>query len=79
MSSSAADVLTGLLSTTQDREMDCDAFAEWVAAYVDGAELAPEVVALLEHHRLICPECEEHLQHLVMALQLAIPSPKIGC
>lgn len=79
MSSNPADILASLLAMTRDDEMDCDAFAERVAAYVDGSELPQDVLALLEHHQLICPECEEHVQRLVVALQLALPVRNAGC
>ncbi len=79
MSSNPADILASLLAMTQDEEMDCDAFEERVASLVDGGELPPNIQALLEHHRLICPECEEHVQRLMMALQLPLPAPSTGC
>lgn len=45
MSSNPADILASLLAMTRDDEMDCDSFAERVAAYVDGSELPQEVLA----------------------------------
>jgi hypothetical protein len=79
VSSNPADILASLLAMTRDEEMDCDAFAERVAAYVDGSDLPREAVALLEHHRLLCTECDEHVLRLVRALELAFPANTTGC
>ena len=76
---SAAQLLASLLALTQDTEIDCDAFAEQVAAYVDGSDFPQEMRALLEHHLLLCPECDEHVQRLVLALQLPMPTNTTGC
>ena len=79
MSSDTADLLASLIAMTQDKEMDCDTFAERVAAYVDGGGLAQDVVSQLEHHRVLCGECDEHVQRLVVALQLPFPTSTPGC
>lgn len=61
------EVVGGLLGLTREAEMDCDTFLELLAAKVDGM-LPAELEALFEHHRQICPECEEELQALFRAL-----------
>ena len=48
-------------------EMDCDAFVAELAAYLDDGVTATKR-ALIEHHRTICPECEEQLQLLLAGL-----------
>lgn len=79
MSTDPADLLASLLALTQDDEMDCDAFAEHVAAYVDGGGLHRDILAQVEYHRLVCGECDEHVQRLVAALSLTFPAGPAGC
>ena len=67
MADDVTKVLGGLLSLTQPDEMDCDTFASLVAEHVEGL-LEGEVAELFEHHRRICPECDEELQALKLAL-----------
>ena len=60
------------LELTRAKEMDCDEFVETLAAYLDdGLEQAKRT--LIEHHREICPECEEQLQLLLTGLERSIP------
>ena len=69
-SSDATHTLSSLLRQTQAEEMDCDEFLEWMAAKADGL-LPAERAPLFEHHRAICPECEEELQALMRALAVS--------
>ncbi|MEM9457794.1 MAG: hypothetical protein AAGF11_26685 [Myxococcota bacterium] len=65
----ARDVVGTLLDLTRDEELDCDQFHEHLAALVDGSgSLDPRLVELMEHHRRICPECEEERAILARAL-----------
>lgn len=59
--------LANMLKLTRDEEIDCDAFAQHVAALAEGA-VEPQLRALLEHHQAICPECAEELDALARAL-----------
>ena len=61
--------LRDLLERTQQEEMDCDTFLRELPAYVDGT-CDEAVQVLMEHHRGICPECEEELEILKIALGL---------
>ncbi len=71
---SSADVaqaeraLRSSLALTQDREIDCDEFLERLAELIDGRLMDKDIAALMEHHRKICPECEEERQILERAL-----------
>ena len=64
------DALARMLELTRVEELDCDAFLEHIAAFVEGGIASPSLVALMEHHRAICPECEEELALLKRALGL---------
>jgi hypothetical protein len=66
----ARRVLGSLLELTRDEEIDCDRFTQHLAALHEG-QLEPELRALMEHHRRICPECEEERAILARALGLA--------
>jgi hypothetical protein len=46
---------------------------------VDGSELPRDAVAQLEHHRLLCTECDEHVQRLVLALEIPLSANTTGC
>lgn len=70
-----ARAVWSLLGLTQEDEIDCDAFAARVASYVDGQVDDPKVVALLEHHRKICPECDEAVLALASAIGVRLPPP----
>ncbi len=59
--------LANMLELTREDEVDCDAFAQHLAALAEGA-VEPELRALLEHHQAICPECAEELEALARAL-----------
>ena len=59
--------LAELLRLTRDEEMDCDAYAAALAHYVDGP-CDEKTRALIDHHREICPECDETLDTLLRAL-----------
>ena len=58
-----------LVGQTHEEEMDCDAFAARLAAYVEGRIVDAHVLALIERHRVSCPECEEELLLLRRALE----------
>lgn len=58
-----------LLDLTRDQEVDCDEFSRNLAAFVEGGIEGP-LQALMEHHRKICPECEEEREALMRALGL---------
>ncbi|HET9953108.1 MAG TPA: hypothetical protein VFQ61_01320 [Polyangiaceae bacterium] len=51
--------LRSWLEVTQDEEVDCDRFGELLAQWIDGRIEDPRLVALLEHHRRLCHECDE--------------------
>lgn len=59
--------LARMLELTRGEEIDCEGFAEHLAALVEG-NVEPELEALMDHHRRICPECEEERQALERAL-----------
>ena len=59
--------LAKMLALTQNEEIDCEAFAQHLAALVED-KVEPELRALLDHHREICPECEEEREALALAL-----------
>ncbi len=59
--------LAKMLQLTRDEEIDCAAFAQHLAALVE-QKVEPELRALLDHHRVICPECEEEREALERAL-----------
>jgi predicted anti-sigma-YlaC factor YlaD len=61
--------LARLLDLTRSEEIDCDAFAEHLAALVEG-KVEPKLAALLDHHRKLCPECDEELNALARALEV---------
>ncbi len=72
-----------MLAATRDTEIDCDQFHAHLAAWVDseaasggpaqhgGAAVDADLHALLEHHRKICPECDEERRVLIRALGLS--------
>ncbi|MFT4976363.1 MAG: hypothetical protein ACI8S6_002260 [Myxococcota bacterium] len=57
-----------LLRLTQQEELDCDAFRALLPALLDGNITDAHRTALIAHHQLICPECDEELQILRRAL-----------
>lgn len=59
--------LAKMLALTQDEELDCTGFAQHLAALVED-KVEPELRVLLDHHREICPECEEEREALARAL-----------
>ena len=59
--------LARMLELTRSDELDCEEFARHLAALVEG-KVEPELKALMDHHRVICPECEEERQALALAL-----------
>jgi|GEM_PF-1569284 len=61
------EVLARLLELTRSEEVDCDGFADHVAALVEG-NVEPELEKLLDHHRALCPECDEEREALARAL-----------
>ena len=65
----ARNMLGTLLQLTRETEMDCDEFGKHVAELAEGT-VDPQLRALLDHHREICPECEEELRVLAQALDL---------
>lgn len=59
--------LARLLALTRTDEIDCDGFSEHLAALIEG-NVEPELETLLEHHRELCPECDEEREALARAL-----------
>jgi hypothetical protein len=51
-----------------DFELDCDRFLELMAPWLDGRVESPELLALIEHHRQLCSECDEQVIILERAL-----------
>ena len=64
----AALALCSSLALTLDRELDCEEFLERLAELIDGRLRGSEFEALMEHHRKLCPDCEEERQILERAL-----------
>lgn len=60
--------LLRMIELTRDEERDCAEFVELLAEYVDGSIQDERVLRLLDHHRHLCPECEEELDTLRRAL-----------
>jgi len=58
------------LALTRDEEIGCDDFLARLAAYVEGRPESDVVKALMDHHREICPECEEEREILARSLAL---------
>ena len=59
--------LARLIALTRTEEIDCDGFSEHLAALIEG-NVEPELETLLEHHRSLCPECDEERDALARAL-----------
>lgn len=59
-----------LLLGTREEELDCDDYLGHLAQYVEGSMDDERLRALMEHHREICPECEEERAILARALGL---------
>lgn len=59
--------LARLLELTRTDEIDCDGFSEHLAALIEG-NVEPELEKLLDHHRVLCPECDEEREALARAL-----------
>ncbi|HTQ06801.1 MAG TPA: hypothetical protein VMI54_23250 [Polyangiaceae bacterium] len=57
-----------MLVKTRAEELDCDAFLELLAPYVDQRLADPALVGLIERHRDLCRECAEELDLLETAL-----------
>lgn len=58
-----------LLELTEGRELDCEEFQSFLAAWLEG-NVDDELAALLHHHELVCPECAEERAILARALGL---------
>ncbi len=56
------------IELTQEEELDCEGFLENLASYADGRIDDAKLQALYEHHRKVCPECDEELRILIKAL-----------
>ncbi len=56
-----------LLQLTEQEELDCDGFTQNLAAWLEG-KAPPSLHTLMDHHRRICPECEEERAILARAL-----------
>ena len=69
-SNKAQETIGTLLRLTREEELDCDEFSRHLAAFVEGGT-PPRLVALMEHHKKICPECEEERLALLRALDLS--------
>ncbi|MCO4745207.1 MAG: hypothetical protein KC912_10500 [Proteobacteria bacterium] len=63
----APRMLGQMLARTEDAELDCDAFVDALAVWIEG-KLPAEQRTLFAHHRAICPDCEEQLLALERAL-----------
>lgn len=57
-----------VLRLTREEELDCARFVELLPEIVDGRIDDATLRALVEHHRQICPECEEQYAILKRAL-----------
>jgi hypothetical protein len=64
----AEHALRSALALTRDRELDCEEFLEHLAELIDGRLVGGELEPLMEHHRTICPDCEEERQILQRAV-----------
>ena len=62
------EALKSWLDVTQADEIDCDRFAELLAPWLDQRVEDPHVLALLEHHRKLCAECDEEATLVETAL-----------
>jgi hypothetical protein len=67
-SSSSYETLKAWLSVTRSEEIDCDAFNELLAPWLDQRVTDPKLLALLEHHRRLCAECHEEATLLEAAV-----------
>lgn len=60
--------LLGLIKNTRDGEIDCGAFLEQVAAYVERVAESENAAALMPQiaqHLTVCPECREEFEALL--------------
>ncbi len=64
---SARASLARMLELTRGEEIDCEGFAEHLVKLVEG-NIEPELKELMDHHRRICPECDEEREALERAL-----------
>lgn len=62
------DTLQGWLKVTLEQELDCDKFAALLAPWLDQRIEDPKLLALLEHHRRLCVECDEEASLVEAAL-----------
>ncbi len=65
------ELLLGALKLTRAEELDCDAFHALLAPLLDARIDCAEVMAAMDHHRRICPECDEEVIILRAALGLS--------
>jgi hypothetical protein len=72
-------LLLEALRLTRAEELDCDAFHALLAPLLDDRIDCQRVKAAMDHHRLICPECDEELTILRRALGLAVPLGAPDC
>ena len=66
--------LLAWLSVTRDEELDCDRFSQLVAPWLDQRITDDRILALLEHHRRLCSECDEEVTLVERALGSRAPS-----
>ena len=64
------EALLRMLAITREDELDCDGFLDHLAELVEKQPMDPQLRALLDHHREICPECDEQCALLAKALDL---------
>jgi hypothetical protein len=65
----AAEVLRALLVGTQDDEVDCDRFLEYLAPLLDDRIDDPALREKLEHHIRQCAECHEEFEIVKRSLE----------
>ncbi|MFT5683335.1 MAG: hypothetical protein ACI8RZ_004266 [Myxococcota bacterium] len=65
-----AELLLQALKLTRAEELDCDAFHALLAPLIDERIDCQDVMRAMNHHRRICPECDEEVNILRQALGL---------
>lgn len=71
ISNEQIDALLGMISLTQDEEVDCDGCLDKMAQFVEHSltgKTNPQGLQLIEHHLKLCPECREEFEALKNAL-----------
>ena len=71
ISNEQINALLGMISLTQEEEVDCDGCLDRMAEFVEhslAGKTIPEGLKLIEHHLRLCPECGEEFESLKCAL-----------